>query len=160
MRNFRNINYLHVSYITIAVQFFHTELLGFGDSAVYFISRTWILPSFSLRKSFTFFSNASISGVLSMNNLICVIISCRLPIHREVLLLFCYSMLYDYETNLLIPKSIVILTDDLAGGIFNLKRFHGAGGEEVLDEFSDGIYEVIFIFYFRETFYLIIGGII
>jgi hypothetical protein len=67
-------------------------------------------------------------------------------------------MFYDYETNLLIPKSIVILADNLAGGIFDLKRFHCAGGEEVLDEFSDGIYEVIFIFYFRETFYLIIGS--
>ena len=82
------------------------------------------------------------------------------PIHREVLLLFCYSMFYDYETNLLIPKTIVILTDDLAGGVFELKRFHGAGGEEILNEFSDGIYEVILVFYVRETFYLIIGSII
>ena len=53
------------------------------------------------------------------------------PIHREVLLLFCYSMRYDYETNLLIPKSIVILADNLVGGVFDLKRFHGAGGEEM-----------------------------
>ena len=36
----------------------------------------------------------------------------------------------------------------------------GSGGVEILDEFSDGIYEVIFIFYFRESFYLVIGGII
>ncbi len=71
-------------------------------------------------------------------------------------------MLYDYETNLLIPKSIVIRADDLAGGVFDLKRFHGAGGEEILNEFSDGIYEVIFIliFYFRESLYLVIGSII
>ena len=53
-------------------------------------------------------------------------------------------MLYDYETNLLIPKPIVILAKQFAGGVFELKRFHGAGGEEVLDEFSDGIYEVVF----------------
>ena len=53
-------------------------------------------------------------------------------------------MFYDYETTLLVPKAIVILADDLAGGILDLKRFHGAGGEEVLDEFSDGIYEVVF----------------
>ena len=76
----------------------------------------------------------------------------RFPIHREVLLLFCYSMFYDYETNLLIPKTIVILAKQFAGGIFDLKRFHGAGGEEILYEFSDGIYEVILIFYFREVF--------
>jgi hypothetical protein len=69
-------------------------------------------------------------------------------------------MLYDYETNLLIPKPIVILAKQFAGGIFDLKRFHGAGGEEILNEFSDGIYEVILIFYFRETIYLVIGGII
>ena len=69
-------------------------------------------------------------------------------------------MFYDYETNLLIPKTIVILADDLASGVFELKRFHGADGEEILNEFSDGIYEVIFIFYFRESFYLIIGSII
>jgi len=57
-------------------------------------------------------------------------------------------MLYDYETNLLIPKSIVILADNLVGGVFDLKRFHGAGGEEILNEFPDGIYEVILVFYF------------
>ena len=69
-------------------------------------------------------------------------------------------MIYDYETNLLIPKSVVILADDLASGGFDFKRFHGAGGEEILNEFSDGIYEVILFFYFRESFYLVIGGII
>jgi hypothetical protein len=67
-------------------------------------------------------------------------------------------MFYDYEMNLLIPKAIIILADDLAGGVFDLKRFHGAGSEEILNELSDGIYEVILIFYFRETFYLIIGS--
>ena len=79
------------------------------------------------------------------------------PIHREVQLLFCYSMLYDYNTNLLIPNPVVILTDDLAGGVFELKRFHCAGGEEILNEFSDGIYEVILIMhrfkvYFRHSY--------
>ena len=75
-------------------------------------------------------------------------------------MLFCYSMFYDYETNLLIPNPVVILAGDLAGGVFDLKRFHGAGGEEILNEFSDGIYEVILVFYFRETIYLVIGSII
>lgn len=66
-------------------------------------------------------------------------------------------MLYDSETNLLIPKSIVKLADDLASGVFELKRFHGADGEEILNEFSDGIYEVILIMhrfkvYFRHSY--------
>lgn len=69
-------------------------------------------------------------------------------------------MLYDDDTNLLIPKSIVILAKQFAGGVFELKRFHGAGSEEVLDEFSDSIYKVILIIYFSETIYLVIRGIV
>ena len=66
-------------------------------------------------------------------------------------------MLYDYETNLLIPKSIVILAKQFACGVFELKRFHCAGGEEILNELSDGIYEVILIMhrfkvYFRHSY--------
>jgi hypothetical protein len=42
----------------------------------------------------------------------------------------------------LVINPIIILADNLAVGVFELKRFYGAEGEEILNEFSDGIYEV------------------
>lgn len=50
----------------------------------------------------------------------------RFPIHREVHI-FSFLLFFSY----LSPKLIVILADDLAGGVFDLKRFYGAGGEEI-----------------------------